>query len=466
MDCRMKKSILIPILAACMALCFAGCGVSREKLEEQGIHTELYSPELLAQRIEQAVLAGENSFRLIYYGRIDDLEELSDMTWDTGYVNNRYVDYIEADYEESRGCVTADYTVHTTEEDILHGMPKEGDVLRVYSADQQGIDQCMTDMMERRSEKARYLVENSLPAEEMYAGLNSILHDYQNNSYLYPYLVDSLSWVITPYDDVIELELDPAYREGAKGPDQLPCVTTVEEYIDIVSGIWNQSLGGAADVIMEGIELTGDEIFSALMIAEANAALIPCEADEVSYMQYSGHDGKYVLSASLNLPFTARDMAPMGEALTAAIANTAGEIMAEHTDAEERYRAAYREVINAAAYSDDVADATEDDSVTEHMQILRSAYGALIEGETVCTGYAKAYKALCDQMGLPCLMINGTQDDVGHAWNMVMLDGEPYYVDCTYGDTGGGSSYCMFSEEKLKDRDYVIDEEYSIYGLV
>lgn len=461
----MKKTVRMIMLLACMALLLTGCGVSREKLAEQGIYTELYSPELLAQRIEQAVLTDERSFQMTYYGSIDDLEDLADMTWDMGYVNNRYVDYIEADYEEFKGYVVADYNVYTIEEDMLEGMPREGTALKVFTADQQGIDQCMTDMMERKAGRARYLVENSLPPEELYAGLNDILYDYQNNSYAYPYMVNSISWTVTTYDEATELELEPIYRPEAKGIDELPRVSTVEEYIEAVTELWNQNLGSSADVIMENLPLTEDEIFAALMIAEANAALLPCEADEVSYLLYSGHEDKYVLSAGLSLPFTAQDMAPMRDELNAEIAEIAEEIMAEQQGDEERYRAAYKAVTAAAKYNDDIADATEDEAVTDDMRILRSAYGALVEGDTVCTGYAKAYKAICDYMGLECIMINGSQDDVGHAWNMVMLNGEPYYVDCTYGDTGGGSSYCLFSTEKLKARDYVIDGEYSVYGL-
>ena len=460
----MKKNIVVFILLLCAVL-FSGCGVSQEKLAEQGIYTELYSPGLLAERIEDAVLTDELSFQVMYYGNIDDLEDLADMTWDMGYVNNRYVDYIEADYEEFKGYVVADYTVHTMEGDMLKGMPRDGDKLAVYTADFDGVDLCLTDMMERRADRARYLVKSSLAEEEMYDTINEILYDYQNKSYAYPYMVSSLSWTVTAYGDVTELELDPEYRPGAKGLSELPRVSSIEEYIDTVSGMWNQNYGSDAEVIMENLPLTEDEIFAALMIAEANAALMPCEAGEVSYLQYSGYDDKYVLSAGLSVPFEEQDMAPMQEELYAEVDRIAQEIMAENEDQEERYRAAYEAVTEAAEYDDDIAEATEEETVTDDMRILRSAYGALVEGSTVCTGYAKAYKAICDAMGLECMMINGFQDDVGHAWNMVTLDGATYYVDCTYGDTGGGSKYCLFTEEKLRDWDYVIDQEYSIYGL-
>ena len=467
----MKKAIkiaiflLVVILIEISALILTGLEVSQEKLAEQGIHTELYSAELLAKKIEKAVLSDALSFRVTYYGSIEDLESLADKTWNIGYVNNRYVDRVEVDYEEFKGYVTADYTVYTKDEDKLDAMPREGDGLAVYSADFEGIDKCVTDMMERRAASARSLVESTLSQDALYQTVNEILYDYQNKSYAYPYIVSGLSWSVAEYGEVTELELEPEYRQGAKKLSELPTVSTITEYIETVADAWNQNYGGDVDVIMEGLNLAEEEIFGALMIAEANAALMPCEADEVSYLKYSGYDGKYVLSAALNIPFEGNDLAPLQDELNAEAKRIADEIMAEHQDTEERCEAAYRAVIEAAEYSDDIAEATEDDAVTDHMRILRSAYGALVEGETVCTGYAKAYKAICDYMGIECMMINGEQDEVGHAWNMVLLEGVPYYVDCTYGDTGGGSSYCLFTEEKLKDRDYVIDEEYSVYDL-
>ena len=182
-------------------------------------------------------------------------------------------------------------------------------------------------------------------------------------------------------------------------------------------------------------------------------------------MKYTGDGERYVISAELDISMTGEEMAPMGRELRDKVTEAAAEIMAEEDDDEARLRAAYRAVLKAARYDDDIADATKEENITDEMRILRSAYGALVEGNTVCVGYAKAYKAICDYMGLDCMVINGKQDDVGHAWNGVWLDGELYYVDCTYGDTGGGSGYFLFSGEKLEFRDYVIDEEYGLYGL-
>lgn len=66
-------------------------------------------------------------------------------------------------------------------------------------------------------------------------------------------------------------------------------------------------------------------------------------------------------------------------------------------------------------------------------------YGALVEGEAVCEGYARAFKLFCDLYGIPCMLITGdalTSTGYGpHAWNAVrMEDGNWYGVDVTWDD--------------------------------
>lgn len=77
-------------------------------------------------------------------------------------------------------------------------------------------------------------------------------------------------------------------------------------------------------------------------------------------------------------------------------------------------------------------------------------YFPLIEGSAVCSGYTYAYKYLMDLAGVPCEEIDGDSTgtdqiaaalgyrwSVGHAWNIVQIDGEWYHVDVTWDDLGG-----------------------------
>ena len=72
----------------------------------------------------------------------------------------------------------------------------------------------------------------------------------------------------------------------------------------------------------------------------------------------------------------------------------------------------------------------------EKAPYIRSPYGALVLGEAVCEGYAKAYKTVLDEMGVPCVLVNGyLLSDEGsyepHLWTDVEIDGAWYMVDPT-----------------------------------
>ncbi len=69
----------------------------------------------------------------------------------------------------------------------------------------------------------------------------------------------------------------------------------------------------------------------------------------------------------------------------------------------------------------------------------RTAYDGLVYGEGVCEAYTRAYKAIMDRLGIPCVcvygvyQVNDTQSEE-HIWNEVQIDGEWYAMDCTMDD--------------------------------
>ena len=63
-----------------------------------------------------------------------------------------------------------------------------------------------------------------------------------------------------------------------------------------------------------------------------------------------------------------------------------------------------------------------------------SAYGAIVTGEAVCEGYAKAMQILLSKAGIPCLTVRGESDGVSHMWNVVELNNEWYHLDATWDD--------------------------------
>lgn len=64
----------------------------------------------------------------------------------------------------------------------------------------------------------------------------------------------------------------------------------------------------------------------------------------------------------------------------------------------------------------------------------QSAYSGLVNGKTVCAGYARSFQYLMMELGIPCYYCTGYAGEA-HAWNIVQLDGEYYNADATWDDT-------------------------------
>lgn len=82
-------------------------------------------------------------------------------------------------------------------------------------------------------------------------------------------------------------------------------------------------------------------------------------------------------------------------------------------------------------------------------QMNQSAYSALVNGRTVCAGYARAFQYMLQQLDIPCYYCTGFAGE-SHAWNIVALDDGYYNVDATWDDTGAGT-YTYFNRT---DGDY------------
>ena len=71
-------------------------------------------------------------------------------------------------------------------------------------------------------------------------------------------------------------------------------------------------------------------------------------------------------------------------------------------------------------------------------------------GRTVCQGYACATQYLMRHLGIPCMVVSGTARNEAHAWNIVLLDGQYYHMDTTWGN----SRYLNQDQQENKYIDY------------
>lgn len=126
------------------------------------------------------------------------------------------------------------------------------------------------------------------------------------------------------------------------------------------------------------------------------------------------------------------------------------------TAAKSKYNSKINELTNGLSGSEyDKAKTLHDrliDTVTyTNTPNDQNSYGALVEGKAVCNGYARAYQHLMNKVGIPTWYVKGTSNNpstgspIGHAWNVVKIDGQWYYTDVTWDDQGTKTYYTYFN---------------------
>lgn len=66
-----------------------------------------------------------------------------------------------------------------------------------------------------------------------------------------------------------------------------------------------------------------------------------------------------------------------------------------------------------------------------------------------CVHYANLFKDMCNAVGIPCSLVEGSLRGIGHTWNVVTVEGVQYYFDVSGNDTGGNGNYSWMSSSQM-----------------
>lgn len=97
-----------------------------------------------------------------------------------------------------------------------------------------------------------------------------------------------------------------------------------------------------------------------------------------------------------------------------------------------------------------------------------TAYGALVRKTAVCQGYSLAFEKIMQQIGIPCVTV--VSEELNHAWNMVMIDGEWYHVDTTRDDPVPDRKdyvsydYFLLSDDEMQIRSHAGEIHWVVRG--
>lgn len=151
--------------------------------------------------------------------------------------------------------------------------------------------------------------------------------------------------------------------------------------------------------------------------------------------------------------YTEEEMAQIDQSIENVWQEVTG-LIPEGADSYEIIKTVYTYLIDSSEYM-----MSDDD---------QSIAGIFWKKNAVCAGYAGATQYLLERLGITCIYVDGDTSDSseGHAWNIVEIDGNYYYVDTTNGDQPQfleGDAVQM-AEHKTTIYDYLcpFPEEYEI----
>mgnify|MGYP002646440727 CR=1 FL=1 len=142
--------------------------------------------------------------------------------------------------------------------------------------------------------------------------------------------------------------------------------------------------------------------------------------DQLNYVTYTRDNEITAIEISPTYTMTESEQKKTQEQIDQEVERILAEAPADGSDFD-RALYVYETLINEVDYVEN----------SENNQNIISVF---INHETICQGYAYATQYLLERLGIPCTTVTGNARGESHAWNLVQVDGDYYYVDTTWGD--------------------------------
>ncbi len=238
---------------------------------------------------------------------------------------------------------------------------------------------------------------------------------------------------------------EPVYDGNGNFTAELPALTS-QEYENIL--VWYEN-GAAA---RWRLHCTEDGVVPVLcedIIAQSSKAvkhIIDIPADIVN---------DYIVTGGT---------AEQREAVLSEVSEIAGKVCDGLTDDMDKARAIAMWVSDNLYYDFDAYNS----SVTTETLSLGST---LSLHRSVCGGYANLYAAMCQSQGLECYIVQGgvvqnfitfaenTNEAPSHEWNLLMIDGERYWVDTLWNNSDNFYSRGMYYDGATRLRYFAPTDE-------
>lgn len=197
-----------------------------------------------------------------------------------------------------------------------------------------------------------------------------------------------------------------------------------EDEKELYAEIYIALTGHASDVVISTVnEARLDKVYNCVLADHPEIYYV----DGYTYTKYKAEDEIVKIAFHGNECFTTSEQVQMNQAIEEYTMKFMKGISKASSD-YDKIKYTYEYIILNTEYD-------------ENSSMNQNICSVMVNGRSVCQGYAKSMQYLLDKLGVQStLVVGNTKNGLSHAWNLVKADGAYYYVDATWGDASFGAN--------------------------
>lgn len=262
--------------------------------------------------------------------------------------------------------------------------------------------------------------------------LASACNSVSRETALGSYAVDYISYEVNTIVGYTEAQIYVYYKRSQEEIDSIVNVATAAGLYTSIAGAV-QAMSPGLVVLVSVTDVDEDEAESYVTEAYMDSPLACVVEPTASVDVYSGLGMQRIYDVRISYPTGGGDLEQMHGELNEAASRLAALITAEGD--------AYRALQCARLLTENCRSSETEGGGT--------AYDALVRSSADCEGMALAYKALCDTLGIGCVVVEGRLDRAEHYWNIITVDGASYHVDTSRAAEQGFASTFLRSDAEM-----------------
>ncbi|MDE6659512.1 MAG: hypothetical protein K2K01_05310, partial [Eubacterium sp.] len=207
---------------------------------------------------------------------------------------------------------------------------------------------------------------------------------------------------------VIHETVEIGIPDGVKTFDDIS-----KKYEDAIAKIETGFQNQFESIRLKSYKITVDELESIIKYLKNDCFYYYVDSN---YTYFS--DGQYVTSISPKYTMTVEEIQKNDKMIRSMIEEIAKKASSFKTEFEKLIYIHDYLVENLEYGNDDVTE--------------NNIYGAMVLKKTKCVGYAEAFRYIAEKAGIKTYIVSSNK--LQHAWNMVLINDQYYFVDCTWDD--------------------------------